>query len=258
MLVKKLLVSNKIWFKHYLFFFVLFCSDFSYAGIPTMDPVALVQAVVEYQKQIQQYQTQLHQYEDMIKNSKLPKDFVWGDVSNVLAELKKKQSELDEIKKLIGDVDTFAEFKTTDSWKENPCLSTTNDDDCNAEELSKLSEQQQQSVDVKQKSIASAYVLSIKAQEEVINDTQLLQQLQQKAQKATGANEIAQITNQITALQTKQLLRKNELLAEQIRQQAIKDKLDSETQAQRTAIFDKKIYVQNYGPSPNGDVIDSW
>jgi len=56
-----------------------------FAGIPTVDPGALIQSIREYKKQIEQYQMQLRQYEDMIKNSKLPKDFVWSDLSKTLS-----------------------------------------------------------------------------------------------------------------------------------------------------------------------------
>jgi len=251
------LISIKTWFKSYLFIITISCINFVYAGIPTIDPAALVQAIQNYQKQILQYQTQLRQYEDMIKNSKLPKDFVWSDINNVLAELKKKQSELDELKKLVGDVDSFSEFKTAEDYAKNGCLQPGNNKSCTKEEQEKLKQQRIQNKEISRKNTASAYALSIKAQEEIASDTKLLQQLQQKAQKATGANEIAQITNQITALQTKQLLRKNELLAEQIRNQAIKDKLAQE-KSEETIAHHQKMYGNYNDIDDNSTSVNDW
>jgi len=237
---------------------ILSCSNLTFAnGIPTIDPIALIQAVKEYTKQLQQYKTQLQQYEDMIRNSQLPKDFVWSDINHVLNELKKKQRDLEELQKLVGDANTFAEFKTAEDYAQNPCLQVDNPN-CTEEEFAKLGELNNQDKQTSKLAVANAYYLSVKTSEEIAEDAKKLQQLQQKAQSAQGTNEINQINNQIAAIQTKQLLRQNELLAEQIRQQAIKDKLLQQNHEKTLAFDNKRNYAANNANTDDENDLGGW
>jgi len=231
----------------------------AWAGIPTIDPASIAQSIIMTLKQIEQYKTQLKQYEDRLKNSKNPKDFVWSDLGQTLKDLKAKEQELFELQKLIGDAASFGEFKTAQDFADNPCLQPGNAKNCNEEELQKLADINQQNKDVEQKSITNAYKLSIEATKDVQSDTVKLQQLQKKAQDATGANEIAQINNQIVALQTKQLLRKNELLTEQIRVQAIKDKLEQERRTKSLVVSNKRFgYSSGDFDVTDNDMNNAW
>jgi len=258
MLANKIIafMSIKSLLKTCILITVLTVSNLTLAGIPTIDPAALIQAVLEYQKQIEQYKNQLQQYEDRIRNSKLPKDFVWSDLTKTLHELEQKQQELNELKKLIGNVDTFKQFKTVEDYAQNPCLQVDNNK-CTKEEFDKLDEYVKQDKQTIKLATSNAYALSVKSSEEIVQDTKQLQQLQKKAQKATGANEIAQINNQIVAIQTKQLLRQNELLAEQIRQQTIKDKLEQEQVEKASAIHNKNVR-KNAKRSKNDEISSDW
>jgi len=210
------------------------------SGIPTVDVVAIAQAVLEVMESIQQtttmidqYQTQMQQYEDQLRHSLAPAAYIWEQASLTQSKLERAKAMLDVYDRQLGGLEGYlGQFKDVNWYKRSPCFSKNG---CTPEELKAmrevqeriLTEQNNAQLDTNQKSVELA-ALQIKVAESA---SQQIKQIQNQASSAQGELQAIGATNQFASLQGEQLININHQLSALIQILARQAEYAQQTQA---------------------------
>jgi len=217
------------------------------AGIPVIDGGNLVQnvmtaieSVAQTAKQIQQYQTQLQQYENMLQNTAAPAAYIWDQAQSTINSLLAAQDTLTYYQNQLGSLDAYlGKFQDVAYYRGSPCFSSAG---CSDAERAAM-EQNRALASESQKKANDALFKGLKKQQEALTaDARTLQQLQGKAQGATGQMQAIGYANQLASQQANQLLQIRGLLIAQqnavtTRMQAEADR-EAQQQAARDSVFD--------------------
>lgn len=204
------------------------------AGIPVIDAgnltqnvMTAIEAVAQTAKQIQQYQTQLQQYENMLQNTMAPAAYIWDQAQATMNSLRQAQDSLAYYKNQLGSLDSYlGKFQDVAYYRSSPCFSSGG---CTDAERAAMDENRRLASE-SQKKANDALFRSLDKQQDALNaDARTLEQLQGRAQGATGQLQAIGYANQLASQQANQLLQIRALLMAQqnaitTRNQALADR----------------------------------
>ena len=225
------------------------------AGIPVIDGGNLVQnvmsameAVAQTAKQIEQYQTQLQQYENMLQNTMAPAAYIWDQAQATMNKLLAAQDTLAYYENQLGSLDAYlSKFQDVAYYRGSPCFNGTGG--CTPAERAAM-EQNRALASESQKKANDALFQGIKEQQKALTaDARTLEQLQGKAQGATGQLQAIGYANQLASQQANQLLQIRTMLTAQHNAEAarIAAELDAEARGDARA---EQMRTWTFRPSP--------
>ena len=224
------------------------------AGIPVIDGGNLIQnvmsameAVAQTAKQIEQYQTQLQQYENMIQNTTAPAAYIWDQAQSTMNTLLAAQDTLNYYKNQVGSLDAYlGKFQDVAYYRSSPCFSSGG---CSDAERAAM-EQNRRLASESQKKANDALFKGLDQQQDALTaDARTLQQLQGKAQGATGQMQAIGYANQLASQQANQLLQIRGLLMAQQNAIATRNQALADREAQEAA-SSEQLRKGSYKPSP--------
>ncbi len=211
------------------------------AGIPVIDGGNLVQnvmsameAVAQTAKQIEQYQTQLQQYENMLQNTMAPAAYIWDQAQATMNKLLAAQDTLAYYENQQDSLDAYlSKFQDVAYYRGSPCFNGTGG--CTPAERAAM-EQNRALASESQKKANDALFQGIKEQQKALTaDARTLEQLQGKAQGATGQLQAIGYANQLASQQANQLLQIRAMLLAQQNAVAAKMQADADLDAKQQA-----------------------
>lgn len=232
----------------------IFAAPPSQAGIPVIDGGNLVQnvmsameSVAQTAKQIEQYKTQLQQYENMLQNTAAPAAYIWDQAQSTINSLLAAQDTLTYYQNQLGSLDAYlGKFQDVAYYRSSPCFSSAG---CSDAERAAM-EQNRVLASESQKKANDALFKGLKKQQEALTaDARTLQQLQGKAQDATGQLQAIGYANQLASSQANQLLQIRGLLLAQQNAEAVRvaAELDAEARGDARA---KQMRTWTFRQSP--------
>ena len=210
------------------------------AGIPVIDGgnlaqniMTAIESVAQTLKQIEQYQTQLQQYENQLQNTMAPAAYIWDQAQTTINRLIAAQNTLAYYENQLGSLDRYlAKFQDVAYYRSSPCFSSGG---CSDAERAAM-EQNRRLASESQKKANDALFKGLDQQQDALTaDARTLQQLQGKAQGATGQMQAIGYANQLASQQANQLLQIRGLLIAQQNAMATKMQADADKEAQQAA-----------------------
>jgi len=192
------------------------------SGIPTVDVVAIAQAVLEVMESIQQtttmidqYQTQMQQYEEQLRHSLAPAAYIWEQASLTQSKLERAQAMLDVYDRQLGGLEGYLnQFKDVNWYKRSPCFSKNG---CTPEELKAMREVQERMRDEQSKAHFETNQAAAQStafyQKNTEAHTKHLAQIKSQASSAQGELQAIGATNQLAGFQGDQLINLNSQMA---------------------------------------------
>lgn len=212
------------------------------AGIPVIDGGNLVQnvmsameAVAQTAKQIEQYQTQLQQYENMLQNTMAPAAYIWDQAQATMNSLLAAQDTLNYYKNQLGSLDSYlGKFQDVAYYRGSPCFNGSGG--CTPAEKAAMEENRRLANESQKKANDALFRSLDKQQDALTADARTLQQLQGKAQGATGQLQAIGYANQLASQQANQLLQIRAMLLAQQNAIAAKAAADQDQAARDQAM----------------------
>ena len=212
------------------------------AGIPVIDGGNLVQnvmsameAVAQTAKQIEQYQTQLQQYENMLQNTMAPAAYIWDQAQATMNNLLAAQDTLNYYKNQLGSLDSYlGKFQDVAYYRGSPCFNGSGG--CTPAEKAAMEENRRLANESQKKANDALFRSLDKQQDALTADARTLQQLQGKAQGATGQLQAIGYANQLASQQANQLLQIRAMLLAQQNAIAAKAAADQDQAARDQAM----------------------
>lgn len=210
------------------------------AGIPVIDAGNLTQnvmtameSVAQTLKQIEQYQTQLQQYENQLQNTLAPATYLWDRAQATIHGLMNAIDTLDDYKRQVGSLDAYlGKFQDVAYYRSSPCFSSGG---CTQAERAAMAEHRRLASE-SQKQANDALFRGLDRQQEALKaDAHTLEQLQSRAQSATGQMQAIQYANELASQQAHQLLQIRALLMAQQNAIATRMQAEADREAQQTA-----------------------
>ena len=225
------------------------------AGIPVIDGGNLVQnvmsameAVAQTAKQIEQYQTQLQQYENMLQNTLAPAAYIWDQAQATMNSLLAAQDTLNYYKNQLGSLDSYlGKFQDVAYYRGSPCFNGSGG--CTPSEKAAMEENRRLANESQKKANDALFRSLDKQQDALTADARTLQQLQGRAQGATGQLQAIGYANQLASQQANQLLQIRTMLTAQHNAEAarIAAELDAEARGDARA---EQMRTWTFRPSP--------
>lgn len=208
------------------------------AGIPVIDAgnltqnvMTAIESVAQTLKQIEQYQTQLQQYENMLQNTVAPAAYIWDQAQTTINGLVNAVDTLDYYKTQLGSIDAYlGKFKDAAYYRSSPCFNGS--DGCTPAEKAAMEESRRLASESQKKANDALFRGLERQQDALVADARTLEQLQARAQSATGQVQAIGYANQFASQQANQLLQIRGLLVAQ--QNAIATRMQAE--ANREAV----------------------
>jgi|GEM_PF-1702229 len=225
------------------------------SGIPTVDVVAIAQAVLEVMESIQQtttmidqYQTQMQQYENQLRHSLAPAAYIWEQYSVTKNKLEAAQGMLDVYDRQLGGLEGYlGQFKDVNWYKRSPCFSKNG---CTPEELKAMRELKER-MDKTQIDTNIAVVQSAADYQKATKQhTDHLAKIKQQASSAQGELQAIGATNQFAGFQGDQLISINSQLATLTQLLVAQKQAEEDRQRQLEAADEAASYTGNIKPSP--------
>ena len=200
-------------------------------GIPVIDGANLsqtvmtaIESVAQTLKQIEQYQTQLQQYEIQLQNSVAPAAYIWDRAQATINGLMGAVDTLNYYKAQLGGIDAYlGKFQDVAYYRGSPCFSGAG---CSDAERAAMNENRRLASE-SQKRANDALFRGLDQQQEALKtDARTLEQLQARAQGASGQMQALGYANQLASQQANQLLQIRALLIAQ--QNAVTTRMQAE------------------------------
>lgn len=210
------------------------------AGIPVIDAGNLTQnvmtameSVAQTLKQIEQYQTQLQQYENQLQNTLAPAAYLWDQAQSTINGLMIAIDTLDDYKRELGSLDAYlGKFQDVAYYRGSPCFSAGG---CSEAERAVMAENRRLASESQKKANDALFRGLDRQQEALKADARTLEQLQSRAQSATGQMQAIQYANQLASQQAQQLLQIRGLLIAQQNAIASRNQVLVDREARETA-----------------------
>ncbi len=203
------------------------------AGNLTQNVMTAVESVAQTLKQIEQYQTQLLQYENQLRNTLAPAAYIWDRAQSTMNKLLAAQDTLNYYKNQLGSLDHYlSKFQDVSYYRGSPCFSAAG---CSAAEWATMNENRRLASE-SQKKANDALFRGLERQQDALQaDARSLEQLQARAQSATGQMQAIGYANQLASQQANQLLQIRGLLIAQQNAVATKMQADADNEAMQKA-----------------------
>lgn len=227
-----------------------------HAGIPVFDSgnltqniMTAIESVAQTLKQIEQYQTQLQQYENMLQNTLAPAAYIWDQAQSTIARLLATQNTLAYYQNQLGSLDTYlSKFKDVSYYRSSPCFNGSGG--CTPSEKAAMEENRRLANESQKKANDALFRSLDKQQDALTSDAHNLQQLQGRAQGATGQLQAIGYANQLASQQANQLLQIRAMLLAQQNAIAAKAAADQD-QAARDQAMESSMTKGTYNmPTP--------
>lgn len=201
------------------------------AGIPVIDASNLsqtvmtaIESVAQTLKQIEQYQTQLQQFENQLQNTVAPAAYIWDRAQATINGLMGAVDTLNYYKAQLGGIDAYlGKFQDVAYYRGSPCFSGAG---CSDAERAAMNENRRLASE-SQKRANDALFRGLDQQQEALkSDARTLEQLQSRAQGASGQMQALGYANQLASQQANQLLQIRALLIAQ--QNAVTTRMQAE------------------------------
>lgn len=224
------------------------------AGIPVIDAGNLTQniltameSVAQTLKQIEQYQTQLQQYENQLQNTLAPAAYIWEAAQITIDGLITAIDTLDHYQRELGSLDAYlGKFQDVAYYRASPCFSAGG---CNEAERAAMAENRRLAAESQKKANDALFRGLDRQQAALKTDARTLEQLQSRAQGATGQMQAIQYANQLASHQAHQLLQIRGLLMAQQNVLATRLQAQANREAQE-AVAAEQLREGGYRASP--------
>ena len=224
------------------------------AGIPVIDGgnlaqniMTAIESVAQTLKQIEQYQTQLQQYENQLQNTMAPAAYIWDQAQTTINRLIAAQNTLAYYENQLGSLDRYlAKFQDVAYYRSSPCFSSGG---CSDAERAAMEQNRRLASESQKKANDALFKGLDQHQDALTADARTLQQLQGKAQGATGQMQAIGYANQLASQQANQLLQIRTMLTAQHNAEAarIAAELDAEARGDARA---EQMRTWTFRPSP--------
>lgn len=213
-------------------------------GIPVVDGTNLYQnvmtameSVAQTLKQIQQYETQLQQYEVQLQNTIGPTAYIWDQAQATMNDLRAATDTLAGYKGQLGSIDAYlAKSKDLGHYQLSNCFAAQG---CSDAEFAGMAESRRHGSEAQKRANDAMFRGLDRQQESLVTDARKLEQIQSRAQGATGQMQAIGYANQLASQQTNQLLQMRALLVAQQNATGAKLQADADTEAQQEASAQK-------------------
>lgn len=213
-----------------------------HAGIPVIDAgnlrenvMSAIENVAQTLKQIDQYQTQLQQYENQLQNTIVPAAYIWDQATRTMDNLRASIDTLDYYKRQLGSIDAYlGKFQDVAYYRGSPCFNGSGG--CTPAEKAAMEENRRLANESQKKANDALFRSLDKQQDALTADARTLQQLQGKAQGATGQLQAIGYANQLASQQANQLLQIRAMLLAQQNAIAAKAAADQDQAARDQAM----------------------
>ncbi len=210
------------------------------AGIPVIDAGNLTQnimtameSVAQTLKQIEQYQTQLRQYENQLQNTLAPAAYIWDAAQTTIHDLLSAIDTLEDYQRALGSLDAYlGTFQDVAYYRASPCFSAAG---CSEAERAILAENRRLAAESQKKANDALFRGLDRQQAALKTDARTLEQLQGRAQTASGQMQAIQYANQLASHQAHQLLQIRGLLLAQHNAIATRMQAEADREARETA-----------------------